>query len=46
MLTNGISSGFSQNSMGLSQGELLSPYLFIVAMEALSCLLKRVREGR
>lgn len=27
------------------QGDLLSPYVFVVAMEALNCLLKRTRKG-
>ena len=45
ILVNGSSSGFFQNSRGLRQGDPLSPYLFVIGMEALSCLLKRDVEG-
>ena len=41
VLVNGTPSGFFQSSMGLRQGNPLSPYLLVIAMEALSCLLKR-----
>ena len=37
--------GFFQSFRGLKQGYHLSSYLFVAAMEALSCLLKRVRGG-
>ncbi|RVX16891.1 putative ubiquitin-conjugating enzyme E2 33 [Vitis vinifera] len=33
------------SSRGLRQGDLLSPYLLVIAMEALGCLLRRAREG-
>ena len=45
ILKNGYPSGFFQSSKGLRQGDPLSPYLFILAMETLFCLLSRVNEG-
>ena len=37
---------FFQSSRGLRQEDLLSPYLFVIGMEALNCLLKtEVCEG-
>ncbi|RVW98564.1 hypothetical protein CK203_032228 [Vitis vinifera] len=45
VLENGSPAGFFQSSRGLRQGDLLSPYLFVVVMEAFSCLLKRVVAG-
>ena len=40
-MVNGNPIGFFQSSRGLRQGDPLSPYLFVVVMEAFSCLLKR-----
>lgn len=37
--------GFFQSSSGLQQGGPFSLYLFVIAMKALCCLLKRVKEG-
>lgn len=37
--------GFFESLRGLSQGDSLSPYLFIFPMEALSCFSKKARDG-
>ena len=36
---------FFGNSRGLRQGDLLAPFLFLLIMEVLSCILKKTEEG-
>ena len=45
MLVNDTSMSFFQNSRGLRQGDPLSLYLFVIAVEVFSCLIKRVVDG-
>ena len=40
-MVNGSPTIFFQRSKGLRQGDPFSPYLFVIAMEVFSCLLKR-----
>ncbi|WKA09121.1 hypothetical protein VitviT2T_026798 [Vitis vinifera] len=45
VLVNGSLASFFQSSRGLRQRDPLLPYLFVVVMEAFSCLLKRAIVG-
>ena len=45
LLIIGILIGFFRSSWGLSQGGLLSPYLFVIIMEAFNELIERVVVG-
>ena len=41
MLINDSLTGFFRSSKGLRQGDPLSPYLVVIVMEALSCLVNK-----
>ena len=45
ILVNGSPVGFFRNLRALRQGDPLSPYLFVIGMEAFSRLLKRAVQG-
>lgn len=45
MLVNGTPIDFFQSSRRLRQEDPLSPYLFVISLEALSSLLVRAQEG-
>ena len=45
VLVNGVPAGFFPSSKGLRQGNPLSPYLFVMEMEVLSVLIRRVVEA-
>ena len=44
-IVNDTLSGFFKSFKGLRQGDPLSPYLFVLAKEALSCLFRMARES-
>ena len=45
ILVNGVPTGFFSSSKGLCQGNLLSPYLFVMGMEVLSVLIRKAVDG-
>ena len=45
VLVNGTLVGFFLSFRRLRQGDLLSSFLFVMTMKALSCLIRRTREG-
>ena len=45
VLVNGAPIGFFKSSRSLRQEDPLSPFLFVIAMEAFNCLLKGAKVG-
>ena len=45
VMVNGVLAGFFSSSKGLRQGDLLSPYLFVMGIEVLNVLIRRAVEG-
>lgn len=45
ILINGSPSEFFQTSRGLKQGNSFSPFLFVIVMEVLSCIISRATQG-
>ena len=46
MLVNGVPSGFINSSRGIRQGDLLSPYLFLLCIEGFLTLLRNAAHHR
>ena len=45
VMINGSPEGFFNNTRGLSQGDFLSPYLFVIGIEVFSILVDKAASG-